>query len=405
MRKNNSKIFLLILLGMLTAFGPFVTDMYLPSLPSMSQYFSARSSMVQLGLTTSMIGLAVGQIFFGPLSDRYGRRLPLVVAMWLFIASTLLCLFSQNIHQFVAFRLIQGIAGAGGIVIARSVATDCFSGRELAKMLAIIGAINGVAPVVAPIIGGLFTEAIGWQGIFGILLVLGIILLAGSYRFRESLPKENRLATRWADTFRNFKVVLCNRKYVCYVLQLAFAQGVLFGYIASSPFIVQQHFGYSALAFSLCFSINAVAIGSAAALSVKFRRAVSGTLAGCVGMLIFAVFECVALMTGCNFWTYELLLIVLLFMMGLTFTTSTILAMECERENAGTASALLGAVCFAAGGIVSPLVGINNILMSTGVAFVACALCSLCCVLLALGKRRVRLYFNPAKLPPSQLSV
>ena len=117
MVKENSKVFLLILLGMLTAFGPFVTDMYLPSLPSMGDYFSTTSSMVQLGLTTSMIGLAVGQVFFGPLSDRYGRRLSLLVAMWLFIASTLLCLFSRSIEQFVAFRLLQGIAGAGGIVI------------------------------------------------------------------------------------------------------------------------------------------------------------------------------------------------------------------------------------------------------------------------------------------------
>ena len=393
MEKDNSKLFILILLGMLTAFGPFVTDMYLPSLPVMGEYFNTSSSMVQLGLTTSMIGLAVGQIFFGPLSDRYGRRIPLQVAMWLFIVSTVFCLFAQNIQQFVAFRLIQGIAGAGGIVIARSIATDKFSGRDLAKMLAIIGAINGIAPVVAPIIGGVFTEAIGWQGIFGILLVLGVLLLAGCIRFRESLPKENRLATKWADTFHSFKVVLKNKQFVCYVLQLAFAQGVLFAYIASSPFIIQQHYGYSPFAFSVCFSINAIAIGGAAAFSVKFRRPANGRLIGCMGMLIFSLLECAALALGCSFWIYELLLLAVLFMMGMTFTTSTALAMECERDNAGTASALLGAVCFSFGGIVSPLVGIGNILISTGVIFVICSLCSLSSILLALGRRRARLYF------------
>lgn len=393
MGKDNSKLFILILLGMLTAFGPFVTDMYLPSLPVMGEYFNTSSSMVQLGLTTSMIGLAVGQIFFGPLSDRYGRRIPLQVAMWLFIVSTVCCLFAQNIQQFVAFRLIQGIAGAGGIVIARSIATDKFSGRDLAKMLAIIGAINGIAPVVAPIIGGVFTKAIGWQGIFGILLVLGVLLLAGCIRFRESLPKENRLATKWADTFHSFKVVLKNKQFVCYVLQLAFAQGVLFAYIASSPFIIQQHYGYSPFAFSVCFSTNAIAIGGAAAFSVKFRRPANGTLIGCMGMLIFSLLECAALALGCSFWIYELLLLAVLFMMGMTFTTSTALAMECERDNAGTASALLGAVCFSFGGIVSPLVGIGNILVSTGIIFVICSLCSLSSILLALGRRRARLYF------------
>lgn len=394
MQRENSRIFLLVLLGMLSAFGPFVTDMYLPSLPAMGDYFSTSSSMVQLGLTTSMIGLAVGQIFFGPLSDRYGRRMPLLVAMWLFIASTICCLFSTSIEMFVAFRLIQGVAGAGGIVISRSVATDRYSGRELAKMLAVIGAINGVAPVAAPIVGGVLTESIGWQGIFAVLLGLGVILLGGCYCFKESLPKEQRLASKWNDTFRSFKVVLQDRQYVFYVLQMAFAQGVLFSYIASSPFILQQHYGFSAFTFSLCFAVNAVAIGVAAALSVKFRRPVSCTLAGCIGMLVAAIGECVALMMGCGFWVYELLLLVLLFMMGLTFTSTTTLAMERQRENAGTASALLGAVCFAFGGIVSPLVGIGNILTSTGIIFVISALCSLGCILMALGKRRARVYFT-----------
>lgn len=359
----------------------------------MGVYFSTSSSMIQLGLTTSMIGLAVGQIFFGPLSDRYGRRLPLVSAMWLFIGSTLLCLFSQTIEQFVAFRLLQGIAGAGGIVILRSVATDKYSGHELAKMLAVIGAINGVAPVAAPIVGGVLTDAIGWKGIFWVLFALGLVLLAGCMRFRESLPVENRSAEKWSDTFRSFGVVLRDRRYVCYVLQMTFAQGVLFANIASSPFIIQQHYGFSAFTFSLFFGINALAIGVAAALSVKFRRSESSTLAGCCGMVMASVLQCFALMSDCSFWVYEALMLVLLFSMGMTFTSSTALAMESQRENSGTASALLGAFCFAAGGMVSPLVGLGNILSSTGVVFLVCSCCSLLCMLVALGRRGTRLYF------------
>lgn len=162
--------------------------MYLPALPAMADDFGTSSSMVQLGLTTSMIGLACGQLFFGPLSDKYGRRTPLLTAMWLFLGSTVLCIFAADIEQFVFLRFVQGIAGSGGIVISRSVATDKFSGRELAKMLALIGAINGIAPVAAPIVGGTLTGIIGWRGIFTILLGLGIVLLAGSFRFSESLP-------------------------------------------------------------------------------------------------------------------------------------------------------------------------------------------------------------------------
>ena len=139
MVKENSQLFILVFLGMLTAFGPFVTDMYLPTLPAMTGFFQTTSSQVQLGLTASMIGLAVGQLLFGPLSDKYGRRIPLIMAMLLFLFSTLGCLFSATIMQFVGWRLVQGIAGAGGIVISRSIAADKYSGRELAKMLAVIG--------------------------------------------------------------------------------------------------------------------------------------------------------------------------------------------------------------------------------------------------------------------------
>ena len=175
---------------------------------------------------------------------------------------------------------------------------------------------------------------------------------------------------------------------------MAFAQGVLFANIASSPFIVQQHYGFSAFAFSICFGVNALMIGVAAALSVKFHRPESSTLAGCCGMVIAAVAQCLALMSGCSFFVYEGLMLLLLFCMGMTFTSTTALAMDCQRENAGAASALLGAVGFAAGGIVSPLVGLGNILSSTGIVFVVCACCSLFCMLAALGRRRVRVYFT-----------
>lgn len=372
MRKDNSKVFILVLLGMLTAFGPFVTDMYLPSLPMMGEYFGATSSQVQLGLTTSMIGLAAGQVLFGPLSDRYGRRRPLIASMWLFLLSTAMCIMAGDIFQFVAFRLLQGIAGAGGIVISRSVATDKFSGRDLAKMLAVIGAINGVAPVIAPVVGGVFTGIVGWRGIFGILLGLGVMLLAGCLRLHETLPPAGRSSAGWGKTLRGFGTVLRDRQYVYYVMQFAFAQGVLFAYIASSPFIIQEHYGYSPLAFSICFAVNAISIGIGAAMS--------------------------AMMAGCGFWTYEALMFCLLFGMGMTFTSTTALAMEAQRANAGTASALLGALGFAAGGIVSPLVGIGDIMHSTGIIFVICACCSMLCTLSALGRRRTHVYLSVLKV-------
>ena len=381
--KKNSKVFILVFLGMLTAFGPFVTDMYLPTLPAMSEYFHTTSSMVQLGLTASMIGLAAGQLLFGPLSDKYGRRLPLIISMTLFAVG---CIYSYTIMQFVGWRLIQGIAGAGGIVISRSVAADKYSGRELAKMLALIGAINGVAPVAAPMGGGFLAGSVGWTGIFWCLFVLGIILLLGSIHFEESLPVEDRKEKSWRSVFRSFIDVLRNSSYVCYTLQFGFAQGVLFANIASAPFIMQQHYGFSPLMFSICFGINAIFIVISAASAIKFRRLEQALHYGSTGMVVVSALLLVALVLDCNFWIYELLLIGLLSMLGLTFTASNTLAMDCEHNNAGMASALLGALGFAFGGIVSPLVGLGNIMVSTGIIFLMGSICSYVCTRYALHR-------------------
>lgn len=385
--RRNSKLFILIFLGMLTAFGPFVTDMYLPTLPAMSQFFNTSSSFIQLGLTTSMIGLAVGQLLFGPLSDKYGRRFPLISALSLFLISTIGCIYSPNIIQFVGWRLIQGIAGAGGIVISRSIAADKYSGKELAKMLAIIGAINGIAPVAAPILGGTMADITGWQGIFWVLFLIGILLLAGSIHFNDTLPAEKRGKTKWIDVYHGLITVLHNRSYVCYILQCGFAQSVLFANIASSPFIMQQHYGFSPFMFSVCFGINAIAIGIAAASAAKFRHPEQALYTGSIGMVLASVCLFIAFYSNCSFWVYETLLIGLLLMLGLTFTASNTLAMDSARSNAGIASALLGALGFAFGGLVSPLVGLGNILISTGLVFIIGSLGSFICTLRALNRK------------------
>lgn len=380
-------LFLLILLAMLSAFAPFVTDMYLPSLPSMEVYFHTTSSMVQLGLMSSMVGLAIGQIIFGPLSDKYGRRPLLLASIWLFIVSTVACLVSPSIMFFVAIRLLQGIGAAGGVVLSRSIATDYYEGAQLAKMLAIIGAINGVASVAAPVVGGLMTDWAGWQGIFVVILCIGLALLAGCIRFRETLPTELRSDRSFFHTFGSFLTIVRNRRYIFYTLQLALVQGILFGNIASSPFIVQHHYGFSALIFSFCFAINALVLGLGAAASVKFRTSELSTRVSSIAMCVISLVTLVTFIHGCNFWIYESLVTLMIFAMGLSFPSSTSLAMSSERRHAGSASALLGALCFVVGGLVSPLVGFGNMLVPTAIVFVVCAFASLACALYAERQR------------------
>ena len=371
--KKNSAQFIFVFLGMLTAFGPFVTDMYLPSLPSMQVFFNTSVSMVQMGLTFSMLGLAFGQLIFGPLSDKLGRRQPLIVSMWLFVIATLLCIFAPTIEIFVALRFLQGIAASGGIVISRSIATDKFKTKNLTKALAIIGAINGIAPIAAPVLGGMMLKILGWQGIFVILLIIGLALLGCCFYFQESLSTQRRSSAKLNQIFSNFKKVLRNKKYLYFTLEQSFALAILFAYIASSPFIIQNHYGYSAFAFSLFFGANAICIGVGAAFAAQMSSMQKALNVSVLGINLCAWCLMIALPLDASIVIFEGLLLILCFMLGMSFTVATATAMDAARAQAGTASALLGALGFLFGSIVSPLVGLGNIMIATGVVLVACA--------------------------------
>lgn len=369
--------FLLCLLGMLSAFGPFVTDMYLPALPQLQTYFSTDASTVQLSLSASMYGLALGQLFFGPLSDKYGRKPVIIVSLWVFILSTVACLFSTGIEMFVGLRLLQGIGGAGGIVLSRSIATDRYWGEKLAKMMAVIGAIQGIAPVSAPIIGGMMTDSLGWRGIFTLLLLLGVLLLLGSLMMRETLPAGKRTADGIVRTFASIGAVLRNRKFLSLLLQYGCCGGAFFAYIASSPFIIQQHYGFSAFGFSLIFAVNALVLGIGAGASMKFKTPRQSTFVGSVGLLAFSVALLLAMLLGATFWLYECLVLAMLACIGTCFSSSVALAMNEAHERAGAASALVGAIIFVLGGVVSPLVGMGDIVVSTSLIFVVCGVLAL----------------------------
>lgn len=373
--QRNSRLFILLFMGMLSAFGPFVTDFYLPALPQLVNDFNTTTSLVQLTLTFSMLGLAVGQMIIGPLSDKFGRRIPLLLSLVLFVVSTIACLYADDIHTFIVCRLIQGFAGAGGLVISRSIVTDLYAGNALARTFSLMAAINGVAPVGAPVLGGVILEWTDWRGIFVILLVIGIILTLIGFAQKETLPQENHFKGGVLSTFSQLIPVLRNRKFTQYLLIQTFAMGVLFSYIAASPFIFQEHYQISPLLYSICFGANAFAImiGS----SVLTPRFANASIALRVGSTIFFVLglaTAIALMGNLSFIVVEGLLFIMMFFFGIVMPTSTALALDLERKSAGNASALLGFTQFLFGGIVSPLTGMGNILLSTGIIIALCCI-------------------------------
>lgn len=370
---HNYLLYLYVFLGALAAFPPLVTDMYLPALPAMASYFSASPSVIQTGLAMCILGLAAGQLMFGPLSDKYGRKRVLGAALALFLISTIACIYSPSIQWFNLYRFFQGLGGAGGVVLSRSVATDCYSGRELGRTLAIIGAINGIAPVTAPVIGGLFAEAIGWKGIFWILFGIGCLLLAMYLPFRESHPIELRHKGGFGSLIKQSAIILKKRSYVTYVIMFGLTNGVLFGYISSASFILQNDFGLSEMMFGIVFAINSLAIASGSMVSLKFKNLSVATRVGS-GSLIFSTLGLLAnyLLEG-GILGYEIFVFMTLFCVGILFTSTTTLAMSEGKEVIGWASAIIGATGFSFGGLVTPLVGMGNIQQSTYTALISCS--------------------------------
>ncbi len=373
---QNSRLFLLLNLAAISAFGPFITDFYLPALPSMESVFSATTTQIQLTITCSLIGLALGQLLIGPLSDKFGRKPILLVSFVVFILSTIGCLFSVEIYSFIFFRLIQGVAGSGGVVASRSIVADLFKGEDLAKFFAMLGAIHGLAPICAPLLGGLMLKFTDWHGIFVILLAIGIVLLFVNLFFKESLRVENRAKGSILQSFR-YGHILKNRKFMDCVFVQSFAMGALFSFIASSSFIFQKHFGVSELTYSMLFA--GVAIGTAFGASItpllKSRR--RALKVGIVGLTAMGLVIFVLLNLKAHFLLLEGGFFLTMIFLGFIMPTSTALAMEMERENAGNASAVLGFAVFFIGGIVSPLTGLgDDIFLSTSLVIVFCIICA-----------------------------
>lgn len=386
--KQNMKVFIPATLGMLTAFGPFVTDFYLPVLPEMTGYFHTMPALASMSLTAGMIGLAAGQLFIGPLTDKYGRKRILVGSMLLFVVASLLCIFSGDIFMFNAMRVLQGLAGAGGIVIAKSMSADMYTGRELASFMALLGAINGIAPVCAPVVGGLMAGVTSWTGVFAVILAVGIVLMVCSMFLPETLQPANRIRKSVIKVYGNLFRVFRNSRFTLSVMAEMACFFMFFAYIASSPFIMQQVYHLSPLGYSLCFGLNALMIGVGAAMATRFRSQGTCLRFGGLGMLAGTLLLAFLLNTAMPLWIVMLAYIYTLICFGLMQPPLTAIALDSERDNAGAASAIFGASGFVAGALSSPLVGIGDITVTSGLVMACGAVVCLLFILPLSSKLR-----------------
>jgi len=359
---SRERLRVILVLGALIALGPLTIDMYLPALPAIAEDLNTPSSAVQLTLAGTLVGLALGQLVIGPLSDIVGRRLPLIVGTGVHILASLACIVAPNIAVLGGLRVIQGLGAAAAAVVAMAIVRDLFSGRAAATVLSRLMLVMGVAPVLAPSLGGAVLLVGSWRLVFAALAIMGVALMTlAIVSLRESLPPERRRASGVMPVLRTYRSLLRDTQFVVLVMVAALAMSALFAYVAGSSFVLQEEFGLDEQQFAIVFAAGAISLIGASQLNVLLLGRFApvqivlsalpfGVVAGAI-MVVLAVTE-VGGMAG-----FVVPLWFVLGAVGFVMPNAPALALSRHGEAAGGAAALLGAAQFGLGAIVAPIVG------------------------------------------------
>lgn len=389
-----------LLLGFLTAFGPLSIDMYLPGLPAMSRDLDAAPWAAQLTLTACMLGLAVGQMLAGPVSDARGRRRPLLAGIGLFALSSLVCGLAPGIASLLVCRFVQGAAGAAGIAIARAVVRDLHSGNAAARLYALLMVIMGVVPILAPLAGGQLLALIDWRGLFFVLAGVGALLMMWSWwALPETLPAASRSAGGLRATLPVFARLLRDREFVGYLGVFGFGFSIMAAYFAGSPFVLQDIYGLSPQWFSIVFAGNVVGL---LAMNTLTRRVVERTGSARLlrdGLYLAGLGSAGTLAVTATHGVLPLLLaslFVTIAALGLIMPNVTALALADHPDAAGSASGLTGLAQFACAAAISPLVGIaGDSALPMGIVIAGSAAISLAAYRVTVVARRTQQHGNP----------
>jgi DHA1 family bicyclomycin/chloramphenicol resistance-like MFS transporter len=388
-----------VVLGGLTMFGPLSLDLYLPALPQLADDLNASASAAQLSITACLLGLAIGQLVAGPLSDRLGRKRPLIVGLVVYVVASVACALAPSATALIVLRLVQGLAGAAGIVISRAIARDLYSGSALMIFFSRLLLVAGLAPVLAPVLGGQLTRIMSWRGIFGVLAGFGAVLLvAGWFGLGETLPPERRVIGGFRRTLHGYNTLLHDRFFVGCALSSGLAGATMFAYIAGSTFVLQRIYGLSPQGFSFVF--GAISLGLVAAAQGGARLALVWPLTRVlgVGLIINLLGATSLLVTVLSGWPLGVLigaLVVMVCAVGLIFPTANALAMADYPDLAGTASSLQGLSQFVFGAVAAPLVGIAGEQTAVPLGIVTttvsvCAMASFAGLVLPVVRARVK---------------
>jgi len=355
----------ILVLGALTALGAFTIDLYLPAFPVIEHDFNVPTALIQLTLTATTLGFALGQLVVGPWSDRAGRRLPLIAATAVHVAASLGVVLAPSIEWLFLFRVFQGVGAAAGGVVAVAIVRDLFGGLPLVRMLSRLALVNGLAPILAPVIGSQLLLLLPWRGIFVFLTVYGaIVLLAAVFFIVETLPPARRIDMGHSTTRQRYNSLFGDRIFVGVALIAGFTFGGLFAYLSSSSFLFQQVYGFDAQQFGLLFAINSVGVVFGVQASSFLARFIGPQwiLAGALSVLLLAATAIVLLdRAGAGIAGVLIPLWFFILACGFTFPATQVLALAKHGSEAGTAASLLGALNFGLAGLISPIVGLFGI--------------------------------------------
>lgn len=358
---RRQRLVYILILGALTALGPFTIDLYLPAFPSIESDLQVSEAAVQLTLAGTTVGFGLGQLLVGPFSDKFGRRLPLILATSVHVAASMGAALSTDITMLMVFRVLQGIGAAGGGVVAMATIRDLFGGYPLVRMLSRMALVNGMAPILAPVIGSQLLLVMDWPGIFWFLAAYGsIVVLAAAFFIVETLPPERRKASGTTAAQR-YKAVLSDRMFIGLLMMGGLNFAGLFTYLSASPFLFQGLYDLSPQQYGLLFGINSLGVVAGVQVNARIVRhigpqwvlACSTASMFIMGMLI-AIFD----WFGLGFWGTVIPLWFYIMSVGFTFPNIQVLALSKNGAQAGTAASLLGAATFGFAGAMSPVVGL-----------------------------------------------
>ena len=363
-QSENQSFLFIVILGLLTAFGPLAIDMFLPGLPNISHDFDISASTTQLTISFFMIGLALGNFLAGPISDITGRKKPLIFSLIIFTIASLGIIFVTNIWIMIILRFIQGLTGGAGAVISRAIASDMYSGNALTKFLSLLMLVNGIAPIIAPALGGIILNYGPWRIVFVILTMFGIVMLIGTLlKVPESLEKSLRVNSNIGTMLINFKELFKTPRFVLPMLIQGVSFVLLFTYISASPFIVQTIYGLTPLNFSIMFAFIGVTLIISSQLTGKLVDYIDRLLLLRIMSTIQVIGVIIVSLTLLNHWTFWILscgFVILVSPVTGIATLGFSIAMDESKGAKGSSSSLLGLFQTLLGGVISPLVGIKG---------------------------------------------